>query len=52
MSFIISEEYLNNDEVIDSFKVIGAQVSKNVFNNRLVRVQFCDETFKVLKTVN
>lgn len=52
LSFVINKEYLNDEESMEYFKSLGQGISQNVFDNKKVFIQYCDDTFKVIKTLD
>lgn len=52
-SIIVKDStYTNNQEFINSMKEISKAISKDVFNNSPVRIDICNDQFKVLKSIN
>jgi hypothetical protein len=51
-SMIIKDEYINNEEVRDTFKLLSNELSLNVFQNNKVKVDLCNNRFKVLKSIS
>ncbi|MCM1991644.1 hypothetical protein [Oceanirhabdus seepicola] len=51
-SFIIEEEYLYDEELLQVAKDLGVYLSIEVFNGDQVQVQLCNEVFKPLKKVS
>jgi hypothetical protein len=52
LSFVIDKEYINDEEIMESFKSLAQGVSQNVYNYKKVVIQYCDDTFKVLKILD
>lgn len=51
-SFMVKDDAVNDQSFIDSMKDCSKDLSKDVFNNSHVRVDLCDNTFKVLKSID
>lgn len=49
LSLVVKDDYLNNQEFIDAMKVFSKELSQNVFENNKVRINLCNDRFKVLK---
>jgi len=51
-SLIVQDDAVNNQEFINSMKECSKDLSKDVFNNNPVRVDLCNNRFKILKSIN
>lgn len=51
LSVVVKEDYLNNEDFINSMKTFSKELSQKVFENDKVRINFCDDRFKALKYV-
>lgn len=51
-SMIVDDSYLNDEEFIKSTKISSKYISQNVFENSKVRIDLCNNKFKVLKSIN
>jgi len=51
-SMIIMEDYINNEEVLNNMKLVSNELSVNVFDNSKVRVDLCNNRFKVLRSIS
>lgn len=51
-SIIIKDEYLDNEEVVDNMKFVSEELSVYVFENSKVKIDLCNNRFKVLKSIN
>lgn len=52
LSLVVKEDYLNNEDFINSMKAFSKELSQKVFENDKVRINFCDDRFKALKYVS
>lgn len=52
LSLVVEGDYLNNKEFIQPMKAISKELSKNVFENNKVRIDLCNDRFKVLSSIN
>lgn len=51
LSFVIDKQYINDKESMDFFKSLGQGISKDVYSNQKVIMQYCDSMFNVIKTL-
>ncbi|WP_026884105.1 DUF1761 domain-containing protein [Clostridium akagii] len=51
-SIIINPDYLNDKKLVTSMKSLSKDLTQNIFENTKVRVDLCNSTFKVLKSIN
>lgn len=49
LSLVVKDEYLDSQEFINAMKAFSKELSQNVFENNKVRINFCNDRFKVLK---
>jgi len=52
LSLIINSDYLNNKKLITAMNLLSNDLSKNFFANAKVRIDLCNNRFKVLKSLN
>lgn len=52
LSLVINSNYLNDKELINLMHLFSNDLSKNVFSNAKVRIDLCNNRFKVLKSIN
>lgn len=52
LSLVVKEDYLNNEDFINSMKAFSKELSQKVFENDKVRINFCDDRFKALKYIS
>jgi len=52
LSLVVKEDYLTNEDFINSMKAFSKELSQKVFENDKVRINFCDDRFKALKYVS
>ncbi|WBW97086.1 hypothetical protein [Oceanirhabdus sp. W0125-5] len=51
-SFIIDEQYLEDEEIIQSVQELADYLSIDVFNGEKVEVEMCNEVFKPMKVIS
>lgn len=51
LSFVYDQQMLNDPEIISYFKLLGENLSKDVFDNNLVEIHLCDDVFNTLKVI-
>jgi len=49
-SLIVTEDYQSNNEFADNMKQACNELSENVFNNKKVRIDFCNNKFQIQKS--
>ncbi|RII35856.1 hypothetical protein D2A34_00360 [Clostridium chromiireducens] len=52
LSLVVEGDYENNQNYMAPMKAISRELSQNVFKNSKVRIDLCDDRFKVLKSIN
>lgn len=52
LSIVINKNYLNDKSTLESVKDLCKDLSLDVFNNKKVEVDLCDNNFKNLKTIS
>lgn len=52
ISFVIDEEYINNNEVVQAFTDIKGDIANNLFKTSNVEVDLCDNYLNVLRIIN
>lgn len=52
LSLVVEGDYESNQNYMEPMKAISRELSQNVFKNSKVRIDLCDDRFKVLKSIN
>lgn len=52
LSIVINKDYLNDKDTLEFAKELCKDLSLDVFNNKKVEVDLCDDNFKNLKTIS
>jgi hypothetical protein len=52
LSLVVESGYQNNQNYVEPMKAISRELSQNVFENNKVRIDLCNDRFKVLSSIN
>ncbi|EKQ51563.1 MULTISPECIES: hypothetical protein [unclassified Clostridium] len=52
LSLVAEGDYQNNQNYVGPMRALSKELSQNVFKNSKVRIDLCDDRFKVLKSIN
>jgi hypothetical protein len=52
LSLVVEGDYKSDTSYVEPMKAISKEISKNVFENNKVRIDLCNDRFKVLNSIN
>lgn len=52
LSLVVEGDYKSDTSYVEPMKAISRELSKNVFENNKVRIDLCNDRFKVLNSIN